>query len=60
MFYWILLGLIVMLFMWAAWRQKRYRGTTVYDRESLQDERWHHSDHHPWGISRTNDDNDHP
>ena len=29
--FWILVGLLVALFAWAAWRQKRYAGTSSFD-----------------------------
>jgi hypothetical protein len=35
--FWILLGLLVALFAWAAWRQKRYAGTSSYDRQGFSD-----------------------
>jgi len=35
--FWILLGLLVALFAWAAWRQKRYAGTSSYDRQGFAD-----------------------
>ena len=35
--FWILLGLLVALFAWAAWRQKRYGGASSYDRQGFAD-----------------------
>ncbi|MBD3926304.1 hypothetical protein IEZ26_16885 [Nocardioides cavernae] len=35
--FWILLGLLVGLFAWAAWRQKRYAGASSYDRQGFAD-----------------------
>ena len=34
--FWVALVSLALLFAWAAWRQKRYGGTTAYDRDSLQ------------------------
>lgn len=58
---WILLGLLVGLIAWAAWRQKRYGATSSFDRDTLQAERWHHSEYHPWGLGRQagNEDPEH-
>jgi hypothetical protein len=47
--YWILLGLVIMLVGWAAWRQRRYGGSTHYDRDGKQSELWHRSEYNPWG-----------
>jgi hypothetical protein len=35
--FWTLVGLMVALFVWAAWRQKRYAGTSSYDRQGFAD-----------------------
>jgi hypothetical protein len=35
--FWIMLGLLVALFAWAAWRQTRYAGTSSYDRQGFAD-----------------------
>jgi hypothetical protein len=50
--FWIMLGLLIGLVAWAAWRQKRYAGTASFDRDTLEGERWHHSEYHPWGLGR--------
>lgn len=53
MFSWIFLGLVIGLVVWAAWRQRRYGGTTSYDRDATQaDLGLHHSAYNPWGLGR--------
>jgi hypothetical protein len=47
--FWILLALFIALVAWAALRQRRYGGSAAYDRDSFMSERWHHSEHNPWG-----------
>lgn len=48
--WWIFLAAVVLLFVWAGWRQSRYGGTARYDR-SGQYEGPHHryGNHNPWG-----------
>jgi len=41
--FWIVLALLIALFAWAAWRQKRYAGTSPYDRKALENEQARHS-----------------
>ncbi len=57
-FWLILLGLLIALFGWVAWRQKRYAGTSPYDRNALEDQQARRS----WGLSSQDgkDDPDRP